>query len=372
MERPGSSLMTPRISVVLPIHDAEAFLAAAMNSILAQTFPDFELIAIDDGSADASAKILDRLAQQDDRIVVIRQANAGIVAALNRGLALARGEFVARMDADDVARPERFARQMAFLDAHPDVAAVGSAVTLIDAHGKAIRDVLYPESPQAVAEFLRTASALAHPAVMMRRDAVIAAGGYRPAFRYAEDYDLWLRLAERHKLANLPDSLLLYRQHGTKLSFARAAEQALATSVARIAASCRRAGRPDPAAALDSLSLADLDRLDLSPQEKSATMLDIVDAFLTVDAGCEGSECLDRAVDVLGGLEEDAEPRRRLVRARLMVGYRFARRGRLVTAARWVARAVSGRRGDTKYAGAVLAARAKRMFASIVANKRRI
>jgi len=364
--------MTPRISVVVPVYNAEAYLAAAVNSILTQTFRDFELIAIDDGATDASAEILDRLAQHDDRMIVVHQPNGGIVAALNRGLALARGEFVARMDADDVACSERFARQLAFLDAHPDVAVVGAAVTLIDAHGRAIRDAEYPETPAAIAAFLATGSALAHPVVMMRRAAVLAVGGYRPAYEYAEDYDLWLRMAEKYALANLPDRLLYYRQHAAKLSIAHAAEQRLATSIAQYAARCRRAGKPDPTEGLSALSRRDIDRFDLSPQEKSAIMLDIVDAFLTVDAWREGPDCLARTVDLLGELDADAAPRQRLVRARLMVGYGYAWRGHPVTAARWVLRAVTGRRGDAKYACAILVGRAKWTFASIVAKKRRI
>jgi Glycosyl transferase family 2 len=362
---------SPRISVVLPVYNAQAFLDAAVDSVLAQTFGDFELLAIDDGSTDATAAILDRLARRDRRMIVVRQANAGIVAALNHGLALARGEFVARMDADDVACPERFARQAAFLDAHPDVAVVGSAITLVDAQGRTIRHVQYPESPAAAAAFLATGSPLAHPAAMMRRAAVLAVGGYRRAFEYAEDYDLWLRMAERHSLANLPDRLLLYRQHGAKLSFSRAAEQALATGLARVAASRRRAGQPDPTAGLAALSLADLDRLGLSPQEKAAVILDIVDACLAVDFWRGESEHLDRVVELLRGLDVDAAPRSRLVRARLMVGRRLAHRGRLLAAAGWIAHAVAGRAGDMKHAGAILLDRARRMIASIGANSAR-
>jgi len=361
----------PRVSVVVPVYNAEAFLAAAINSILTQTFRDFELIAIDDGATDASTDILDRLAQQDDRMIVVHQANGGIVAALNRGLALARGELVARMDADDVACPERLALQTAFLDAHPDVAVVGSAITLIDAQGGTIRDVHYPENPLAAAAFLATGSPLAHPAAMMRRAAVLAVGAYRPAFEYAEDYDLWLRMAERHSLANLPDRLLLYRQHAAKLSFFRAVEQALATGLARVAASRRRAAQPDPTAGLSALSLADLDRLGLSPQEKAAVVLDIVDACLAVDFWRGDSRHLDRVIELLRGLDADAAPRARLVRARLMVGRQLAQHGRLVASAAWIVHAVAGRAGDMKYAGAILFDRVRRTIASIVANRAR-
>src|ERR1700722_2036753 len=126
----SGTIRAPRLSVLMPVFNGGRFLAAAVESILKQSLRDFELIAIDDGSTDQSASLLSQLAGSDDRIRVIRQANAGIVTALNRALELARGEYIARMDADDAALPSRLARQAAFLDGHPDVAVVGSAITL--------------------------------------------------------------------------------------------------------------------------------------------------------------------------------------------------------------------------------------------------
>src|ERR1700716_545696 len=125
----------------MPVFNGGSYLAAAVESVLKQSFGDFELLAIDDGSTDQSVSVLSGFARSDGRIRLITQANAGIVASLNRALGLARGEYVARMDADDVALPSRLAMQVAFLDGHPDVAVVGSAIRLIDADGNAIRDV---------------------------------------------------------------------------------------------------------------------------------------------------------------------------------------------------------------------------------------
>src|SRR5207245_1926293 len=161
-----------------------------------QSFNDFELIAIDDGSTDQSAALLADFARSDRRIRLISRANTGIVTSLNQSLDLASGEYVARMDADDIALLSRLARQVAFLDAHPDVAVLGSAITLIDEDGGTIRDVAYPLTPPEVSRFLiEVGCALAHPAVMMRRADVAAVGGYRAAYRHAEDYDLWLRIS---------------------------------------------------------------------------------------------------------------------------------------------------------------------------------
>jgi hypothetical protein len=267
------------------------------------------------------------------------------------------------MDADDIAHCDRFVIQVAFLDEHPEVAVVGSAVTLIDAHGRAIRDAHYPEGPAAVAEVLRTGSALAHPAVMMRKDAVIAVGGYRPAYQYAEDYDLWLRMAERYALANLPDRLLYYRQHAAKLSVAYAAEQGLATRIAQFAARCRRAGKPDPTEGLTALSLKDIDLFDLSPQERSTISLDIADALLAADASTDSPSALERAVAILGQVDFAAAPGARLVRTMMAICYGFARRRRPVLAAKWLLRAATCHSDGVGDVCAIVVNRAKRRAA---------
>jgi GT2 family glycosyltransferase len=333
-----------RVSVVLPVYNGERFLTDAVDSILAQTFRDFELIGIDDGSLDGSGEILDRFALADSRVRALRQANAGIIAALTRGLALARGEFIARMDADDVAHPERLARQAAFLDAHPDIAVVGCAVTLIDERGKRIRDVEYPRTPEAVAEFLEIGAPLAHPAVMMRRDAVLAVGGYREAYRHAEDYDLWLRMAERYRMANLPDRLLLYRQHEAKHSFTYAVEQRFASRIALAAARCRRAGKPDPTEGLTALAPNDIDRFDLSPRERATIPLDLADALLAADPAMAKANAASQAIELVALADVPAADGARLVHTMMMLSRGFASRGQPVLAARWLLRAMSCRR----------------------------
>jgi glycosyltransferase involved in cell wall biosynthesis len=247
----------PAVSVVLPVHNGAAFLAAALDSVLAQSVRDFECIVIDDGSTDATPAMLAEVARADARLRVVRIEHAGIVAGLNRGLAEARAPLIMRMDADDVALPDRMARQAAFLQAHPEVAVVGGAIELIDRAGRRLRRVAYPTDPAAIAAALPRGAPLAHPAVMMRRDAVRGCGGYRPQFQYAEDYDLWLRIAERAQIANLPEVVLRYRNHSQKLSVRRASQQAIVTLAAQVAAAARRAGRPDPFAAVAAID-ADL------------------------------------------------------------------------------------------------------------------
>jgi hypothetical protein len=269
----------PTVSVVLPVHNGEPYLAEAIDSILGQTFGDFELIAVDDASTDNSRRRLDDAAARDSRVCVVDGADRGLVGALNLGLSLARGEFIARMDADDISQPDRFARQVSFLRENPDIAVVGSAITLIDAGGAVVREISYPSAPADVDRFLmEVGSALAHPAVMARRTAMLTVGGYRKLFQHCEDYDLWLRMAERYLLANLPDRLLRYRQHGSKASLRHAPAQRLATHMARLCAEARRSGQPDPLEGRSTLSLDDLDRFGLGTERREAIVRQVVGA----------------------------------------------------------------------------------------------
>jgi glycosyltransferase involved in cell wall biosynthesis len=202
----------------MPVYNARRYLVEAVQSVLSQSLDDFELIAVEDGSSDGSGRILRRFAGRDRRIRIISRGNTGIVQALNDALKQARGEFLARMDADDVSLPTRFDLQVQFLRAHPEVVAVGSHVELIDPYGVIFPDKWQPrlalEHDGIEADLLRgNGWALIHPSVMMRRADVEAIGGYRREFQHAEDIDLYLRLAERGKLANLPEVLHRYRQH---------------------------------------------------------------------------------------------------------------------------------------------------------------
>ncbi|MBL8635048.1 MAG: glycosyltransferase [Myxococcales bacterium] len=207
----------PRISVLLPVYNAAPYVEEAVRSILAQTVTDFELIVIDDGSTDGSGELLTALADEDSRIRLVRRPNTGIVGALNEALGLARADLVARMDADDIAWPTRFAKQAAYLSQHPECVAVGSAIIVIDPLGEPIKQPKQALSHEEIDAQLLSGYgwALVHPAAMMRRQAVLDLGGYRTQYNKVEDLDLFLRLAERGRLANLPDVLLSFRQHFT-------------------------------------------------------------------------------------------------------------------------------------------------------------
>src|SRR4051794_24616628 len=231
---------TPAVTVLLPVRNGAAYLEAAVRSILGQTFADLELLAVDDGSTDQTPAMLARLAAEDGRIRVVRQEALGLVPALNRGLEQARAPLIARMDADDVALPERLARQVAFLEAAPEVALVGTGWRVV-AKDLTRRVVLPPQTDAGIRLAMETANVLAHPTVMLRRDTVLAAGGYRPAFLLAEDYDLWLRLLDRCQAACVPEVLLEYREHAGQATW-RGLEQRILSEMAALAASrCRHA-----------------------------------------------------------------------------------------------------------------------------------
>lgn len=284
----------PRVSVVLPVRDGARHLGGALDSILGQSLADLELVAVDDGSTDDTATILATRRAHDPRVRVVAGAGRGVARALAAGLDAARAELVAIMNADDVALPDRLARQVAYLDTHPRVAAVGSQTRLLldDGAGGAPRPGRVsdlPTEPAAVRAMLPRAAPLAHPAAMFRRTAALAAGGYRPVFAAAaEDYDLWLRLAERHELANLPEALLLYRIHPRQATAHEHVAVATATLVAQASAGARRDGRPDPLAASDVIDDELLSALGVEPDAVARraihTALDRAESLLAAGA----------------------------------------------------------------------------------------
>jgi glycosyltransferase involved in cell wall biosynthesis len=204
---------SPQVSVVMPVYNGRRWLGEAVESILAQTLSDFEFVIVDDGSMDGSPRILEEYAQRDARVRVISRANTGIVGALNDGLAAARGELTARMDADDRCQPERFERQLQALESDPEVVAVGTCAVSVDPDGNELGDAPVPLRHEDIeAQHLRGISCIYHPAVMMRTKAVRSVGGYRQQAWPAEDFDLWLRLGEVGRLANLPEKLFTWRR----------------------------------------------------------------------------------------------------------------------------------------------------------------
>lgn len=216
----------PLVSILLPVFNAERYLPAALGSMLAQSFDDWEMICINDGSRDGSRQILDSLAERDARVRVVHQENQGLVRTLNRGIALAGGSLVCRMDADDIAMPERLRLQVDFLRGRPGHVAVGGAILKIDADSDPLGVERLPrEHDEIEAALLHRKTGLFHPTALIRASALSAVGGYREEYEWVEDHDLWLRLAQRGRLGNLNDLVLCYRLHAGSICWQRAALQ---------------------------------------------------------------------------------------------------------------------------------------------------
>lgn len=209
----------PLISVIMPVYNAERYVAQAIESILTQTFTNFEFLITDDGSTDRSLPILQTYAARDRRICLTHSPNQGVSRTRNQMLTVARGDLIAVMDADDIALPERFARQVEFLQHHPEVVCVGASHELIDAAGRLLTTLILPEQDADIQrEALAGHGSICHPCAMIRREALVQIGGYDESFLSAHDLDVWLKLGEIGKLANLPHPLLKYRIHPKSVS----------------------------------------------------------------------------------------------------------------------------------------------------------
>lgn len=211
VRRPSAAVNSaPLVSVLMSVHNCPAYVQRAMESIYQQTYGNLEFIIIDDASTDQTPAILERF--KDARTRIYRNpSNLGLTKSLNIGLKLCRGKYVARMDADDISLPQRLAKQVEFLESHPDIAVVGSAYYRIDAADKPFGRREVPVDDAAIRRMLQRTCAFGHGTVMARREAILTCGGYDERFIYAQDFDLWLRMSERYKLANLPEPLYCWR-----------------------------------------------------------------------------------------------------------------------------------------------------------------
>ena len=216
----------PRVSVAMPVYNSERYLAKAVESILEQTFTDFEFLIVDDGSTDSSRAILEQYSAAM-RIKLVSRPNTGYLVALNEMLGRARGQYVARMDADDVALPGRFERQVQYLDDHPECVRLGSRVIIIDPYGDPLQEMGEALTHEEIDDTLMTTEGqvIYHPSVMYRWQVVLELGCYRPEYYLTEDLDLFLRLAEVGRVASLAEPLLLYREHLHKIGYRRLDQQ---------------------------------------------------------------------------------------------------------------------------------------------------
>ena len=217
----------PTVSVLMSVYNDERFVAEAIQSVLGQTGPDFEFIIVDDAGVDGSSAIL--RSYRDERITLIsHSANKGLAASLNHGLQYCRGEYIARQDGDDVSEPLRIQSQVAYLQQHPEIAYVGTGVTIIDEDGIKVRTCLFPEDPDEIrASFSRLRNPLPHGSLMFRREAIESVEGYDEGFRTAEDHDLHLRLLEHFSAASIRKPLIRLRMRKSSMQFADRSSEGL-------------------------------------------------------------------------------------------------------------------------------------------------
>jgi glycosyltransferase involved in cell wall biosynthesis len=312
----------------MPVRDGERFLVESVESVLAQTEPDLELVVVDDGSTDSTPRLLAGLT--DPRVRVLTQPPLGLTAALDAGCAAATAPLIARMDADDVALPDRLERQLAFLDVQPEVALLGGGIVLVDEAGREFDCERAPSVPA-----LRQRNDLVHGTVAMRADAFRALGGYR--LDQSEDFDLWLRFQERYGVAAIEEPVIRYRLHPGQFSVTKLERQALGSLCVRAAARERRGGRADPLVGVERLDDGVAARLGVSREEiDGAVVADAVQWAATlarVGRDAEAEALLDTAAAVPG-----APPRQTLARqAQLLLLKRAVRHGRVRESARRLA-----------------------------------
>lgn len=204
----------------MPVYNGAAYLAEAIDSILAQTHDDFEFLILNDGSKDDSQAILQAYAARDARIRVVQQENMGLAATLNKGMAMARAEFIARQDQDDLSDPQRLAKQLAYLQAHPDCVLLGTRASIMVDRTPTDRAHDHPAFNSVLKLDLLINNPFVHSSVMLRREAVLALGGYTTDRNRQppEDYELWARIGRSARVANLPERLLVYREAAQSMS----------------------------------------------------------------------------------------------------------------------------------------------------------
>jgi len=260
------------VSVVMPVYNGEAYLAEAIDSVLAQDFQDFSLIIVDDASTDRSLELIQ--SYQDERIKIIcNETNLGASMTVAKGIQASQGRYIIRMDQDDICLPNRFSKQVNFMDDHPDVAACGSAVNVFNQNLD--YTVTYPLDHDTIKCHLLFECCLSNPSTIRRRNGLMNTGiDQRSLYRNAEDYALWVSLAKLSKLANLPDVLLRYRVHDKQLSVTHRMQQL--ESTLKIQYEQIRALRIQPTK--QELRLHSY--LWMGKSEKSMDFIDSVDAWL--------------------------------------------------------------------------------------------
>ena len=216
----------PKISVITAVFNGQKYLEESIKSILEQTFLDFEFIIVDDGSTDKTKEILKNWAKKDSRIKIITNLkNIGLTKSLNRAINIAKGEYIARQDADDISLPQRLEKQVVFLENNPEVKFLGTFGYAINGEGKTLREEVLPVSPQEIKNILIKRNPFIHTSVMIRKEIIDKLGGYNENFKFIQDYELWFRILRVTKGENLPLFLVKKRYTSEMISFKNNKEQ---------------------------------------------------------------------------------------------------------------------------------------------------
>ncbi len=230
--------MNPKVSVVMSIHNEEKYIKKAVDSILNQTYEDYEFIIINDGSTDRTQNILE--SYTDNRLRIVKQENLGLTRSLNRGIKLAGGEYIARMDGNDISLPERFEKQVEIFNINKKVGLVGSFVEHIDENGNYIKLYSYPTKNEEIKKVLWSDCPLCHSSAMFRKECIEKVGYYREKIGPAEDYDMWFRISEHFDVENIADPLHKVRIKSEGISIDRKFDQIRSSLLVRMLADERK------------------------------------------------------------------------------------------------------------------------------------
>jgi Glycosyl transferase family 2 len=303
----------PLVSVVMVVCNVDRFLAESIESILGQTFRDFEFIIVDFGSADNSKAIVSSYATQDSRIRLYEIPPCGLAEARNAGCFLAQGQYIAIMDADDVSLPERLMWEVEFMEKYPEVGVLGGAKEWVDATGRYLFVNGDPTEDGEIRSALAIRCAFCQPTVLIRSGAFALVKGYRAAFAPAEDYDLWLRIVEHFQCANLKQVVLKYRIHPYQVSFRRRKQQTLSVLAAQVSSASRKSGNPDPLNGVEEITPALLTGLGVSEaRQQTALASDSRDWIRNMCLAGEYLVALNAAVEILQSSDVEFAERRQI------------------------------------------------------------
>jgi glycosyltransferase involved in cell wall biosynthesis len=290
----------PLVSVVMVVRNVDRFLAEAIESILGQTFTDFEFVILDFGSTDRSQAIAATYAARDNRIRLHEVPNCGLAEARNAACFLAEGQYIAIQDADDMSVPNRLLRQVEFMEKHQDFGLLGGAAEWVDSQATSLWTLTFPSEDCEIRSALATRCPFSQTAVLLRREAFVAVGGYRAAFAPSEDYDLWLRISEHFRCANLKEVVVKYRIHPQQVSVSGRKQQTFGAVAARVSAAFRKNGSSDLLNSEQAITAELLARLGVSEAELQTSLFsDYRDWIRNMVAAKEYSVALQIAAEML-------------------------------------------------------------------------